>query len=141
VRWGGEKILDFSSATPEMIIGPEILERDWSVRTDTEKRCSWHFHIRRDDSHACVTYAVGDSLFEAEIDALEAWVLHWQVALDREDAHLTEIFGCDPLQFCAAPGCDDRCGLLVSIVRMENCRLTEDSPRRPRVVLFDLAVD
>lgn len=134
--------MDWSTCTPSSVIGPPLpAGRDWSVRDHSEKPAGWHFHIRRGRSHACVTYAVGDSLFEAEVDALEEWVVRWQIALGREDVSIPEIFGCDPPSYCSVPGCDGSCGLLVSVVRLENCRLTEDSPRFPRVVLFDLVVD
>jgi hypothetical protein len=129
--------LDFSTVTPEMIIGRGVRDRDWRERADDEKPSGWHFHIARRDVHACVTYVRGDSQAEAERNALDEFIPRWQIAADREDADLVEIFGCDPLSYCAVPACHG-CGNLVSVVRMQNCRVTEDSPRAPRIVLFDL---
>lgn len=129
--------MDFSTVTPEMIIGQGVRDRDWRERQDDEKPGGWHFHITRRDVHACVTYVSGDWQTEAERNALEEFIPQWQIATDREDADLVEILGNERLTYCATPGCRG-CELLVHVIRMQNCRVTEDSPRGPRIVLFDL---
>lgn len=132
--------MDFSSITPEMIIGPEILERDWSVRTDDEKQRAWHFHIRTHGVHGCVTGVPGDTEAEAGERALGEFVPWFQIREGREDEGLDEIFGNDCLTYCATPGCGG-CDLEVHVLRMQDRRLAEAGPVAARVVFFDLVVE
>jgi hypothetical protein len=132
--------VDFSSITPEMIIGPEILERDWSVRTDSEKRRTWHFHVSAHGVHGCVTSVPGDTEAEAADRALGDFMPCFQIHEGREDDGLDEIFGNDQLSYCATPGCGG-CDLEVHVLRMQDQRLAEAGPVAARVVLFDLVVE
>ena len=130
--------MDFDSITPEDIIGSGVRDRDWSVRTDAEKPCGWHFHVAAYGSHYCVTGVPGDTLPEAEGNALDEWVPCFQIATGREDDHLEQIFGNDRCTYCAVPGCGGRCGLPVSVIRLQDKRLTEAGPVAPQVIMFDL---
>ena len=132
--------MDFSSITPEMIIGPQLADRDWSVRTDAEKQRSWHFHISAHGVHGCVTGVPGDTEAEAADRALGEFVPCFQIREGREDDSLAEIFGNDRLTYCATPG-GGECDLEVHVLRLQDQRLTESGPVAARVMLFDLVVN
>jgi hypothetical protein len=125
--------MNFEDVTPEDIIGDGIPDRDWSTRTDAEKPCSWHFHVRARDAHACVTGAAGDTEAEAANSALDEFV----IALQRmaADLSLPELFGNDTWTYC--PTADD-CGMPVHVVAMQKVDLTKSGPIKPDVVMFDL---
>jgi len=80
-----------------------------------------------------VTRVPGDSEAEAADAALGEFIPSFQIATDREDDHLEEIFGNDRLTYCGTRSCDG-CDLEVHVVRMENGR----RPVAPGVLIFDL---
>jgi hypothetical protein len=117
--------VDFSSITPEMIIGPQ------QASTDDEKQRSWHFHIRAHSVHACVTGIDGADEAEAEGNALGEFLPRFE--RDREDWSVAEIFGNERWTYCATPDCGG-CDLEVHVTRMQDGRQAV----APRVLIFDL---
>jgi hypothetical protein len=124
--------VDFDDITPEDIIGPNIPARNWKIRTDQEKKCSWHFHINAHGVHGCVTGVRGDTVAEAADNALDEFMPRFQLATSSEDLSMPQIFGNRRLTYCATPGCTG-CEFPVRVVRLQDVRLIEPGPVRPSV--------
>lgn len=129
--------MDFTSITPQDIIGAGVSDRDWTARADEEKRQNWHFHITAQGVHACVTYVPGDNAEEAADRALDEVVDAWYRFDTVGDGDLTRLFGNERLTFCIGP--EHECDLKLHVSRMEDVQLSESSPARPVVRLLDLA--
>lgn len=91
--------MNFSTITPEMIIGNGVRDRDWTQRDETEKRCSWHFHISADDVHACVTGVRGDTEAAAANDAIDEFFEA------QPEISPNELFGNRNWTYCAGTSC------------------------------------
>lgn len=105
------------------------LEGQWNTPLGKQ-----HFHIRAHGVHGCVTGIEGADEAEASGNALDAFIPEFQVATDREDWSLDDVFGNQRLTYCAMRDCDG-CDLEVHVVRMQDQRRAV----APRVLIFDLS--